>query len=136
MQEIITRRLICHHIEIYPEHRKFLGFEWIFEDGSTKYLQFCILPFGLSSAYGVFTKVLSLFTKSWRGIGIKTIIYLYRLQHLIVSRQTKLPANSSKMFYGPGQNIWNKIEKSSKIGKEKKGFISPFACFLIAIAKV
>ena len=26
-----------HHIEIHPEHRKFLGFEWTFEDGSTKY---------------------------------------------------------------------------------------------------
>ena len=25
-----------HHIQIHPEHRKFLGFEWIFEDGSTQ----------------------------------------------------------------------------------------------------
>ena len=26
--------------------------------------------------------------------------------------------------YKPGQNIWNKTEKSSKIGQEKKGLIS------------
>ena len=67
----------CYHrIEIHPEHRKFLGFEWTFEDGSTKYFQFCVLPFGLSSARYVFTKVLHRFTKRWRSIGIKTIIYI------------------------------------------------------------
>ena len=31
-----------HHIEIHAEHRKFLGFEWTFEDGSTRYFQFCV----------------------------------------------------------------------------------------------
>ena len=36
----------------------------------------------------------------------------------------------------PGQNIWNKIEKSCRTGQHKKSFISTFACFLIAIAKV
>ena len=65
-----------HHIEIHPEHRKFFGFEWTFEDGSTKYFHFCVLPFGLSSACYVFTKVLRPFTKRWRGIGIRAIIYI------------------------------------------------------------
>ena len=32
----------------------------------------------------------------------------------------------------PGQNIWNKIEKSSKIEKDKKNLITIFACFLTA----
>ena len=32
-----------HHIEIHPEHQKFLSFESSFEDGSTKYFQFCVL---------------------------------------------------------------------------------------------
>ena len=36
----------------------------------------------------------------------------------------------------PAQNIWNKIEKSSKTGEEKKSLISAFACFLTATAKV
>ena len=61
-----------HHIEIHPEHRKFLGFEWIFEDGSTKYFQLFVLPFGLSSACYVFTKLLHSFTKRWRYIDINT----------------------------------------------------------------
>ena len=65
-----------HHIEIHPEHRKFLGFEWTFEEGSTRYFQFCVLPFGLASACYVFTKALRPFTKRWRGRGIEAIIYI------------------------------------------------------------
>ena len=29
----------------------------------------------------------------------------------------------------PGQNIWNKLEKSSKTGMEKKSLVSISACF-------
>ena len=35
------------HIIIHTEHRKFLPFEWTYEDGSTKYFQSCVLPFCL-----------------------------------------------------------------------------------------
>ena len=35
-----------------------------------------------------------------------------------------------------GQNIWNKIKKSSKVGQGKKSLISAFAFFLAAIAKL
>ena len=38
--------------------------------------------------------------------------------------------------YNPGQNIWNKMQKSGKPEQEKKSLVSIFACFLIAIAKV
>ena len=41
-----------------------------------------------------------------------------------------------KQTYNPGQNIWNKLEKSSKIGQKKESLITTFACFLTAIAKV
>ena len=36
----------------------------------------------------------------------------------------------------PGQNICQKVKKSSKIGQDFKNLISNFACFLRAIAKV
>ena len=36
----------------------------------------------------------------------------------------------------PGQNIWNKIEKSCKNGQDRKSLISTFACFLTAFAKL
>ena len=41
-----------------------------------------------------------------------------------------------KSSNNPGQNILNKIEKSSKTGQGKKSLISTFACFLAATAKV
>ena len=65
-----------HHIEIHPEHQKFLGFESTFEDGSTKYFQFYVLHSVCHQHVTFFTKVLRPFTRRWRGIGIKAIIYI------------------------------------------------------------
>ena len=36
----------------------------------------------------------------------------------------------------PGQNIWQKLKKFSKIGQDFKNLISNFGCNLRAIAKV
>ena len=65
-----------HHIEIHPLHRKYLGFEWTFLDGSRRYFCFKVLPFGLNSASYLFTKVLRPFIKKWRAQGIKAVLYL------------------------------------------------------------
>jgi hypothetical protein len=45
-----------HHIDIHPDHQQFLGFSWNF-DGVQKYYVFNVLPFGISSAGHIFTKV-------------------------------------------------------------------------------
>ena len=37
--------------------------------------------------------------------------------------------------HNPGQNIRNKIEKSSKTRQDEKSLISTFACFLTDIAE-
>ena len=41
-----------------------------------------------------------------------------------------------KITYNPGQNIWYKVKKYSKIGQAIKNVISIFACFLTAIVNV
>ena len=38
--------------------------------------------------------------------------------------------------YNPGQDIWNKIDNSSKTGQGKKSLVYTFACFLTATAKL
>ena len=38
-----------HLVEIFPDHRQYLGFSWRF-DSVVKYFVFTVLPFGLSSA--------------------------------------------------------------------------------------
>ena len=39
-----------HHMEVFPDHRKYLAFACDFGDGVLKYFQFAVLPSGLSSA--------------------------------------------------------------------------------------
>ena len=65
-----------HHVPIAEEHRKYLGFSWKFADGSVKYFQFLVLPFGLASACYAFTKLLRPLVKKWRGKGIRCVLYL------------------------------------------------------------
>ena len=65
-----------HHVEIFPDHRKYLAFSWVFGDGAVKYFQFAVLPFGLSSAPYLFTKLLRPILTSWRSNGIPMAIFL------------------------------------------------------------
>ena len=65
-----------HHLDIFPAHRKFLGFSWAFEDGVPWFLQFNVLPFGLSTAPYIFTKLLRPLVKLWRGRGFHSVVYL------------------------------------------------------------
>ena len=65
-----------HHVEIFPDHRKYLAFCWDFGDGVVKYFQFTVLPFGLSSAPYLFTKLLKPILTSWRCKGIPMAIFL------------------------------------------------------------
>ena len=64
------------YIGIFPAHQKFLTFAWDFGTGSFRYFQVCVLPFGLSSAPFIFTKLFKPLLKSWRGRGIPIAIFL------------------------------------------------------------
>ena len=45
-----------HHVEIFQPHQTFLGFSWEFR-GETRFYVFTVLPFGLSVAPYIFTKI-------------------------------------------------------------------------------
>ena len=64
-----------HHIDINRNFWKFLGFSWKFS-GVTKYFVFTVLPFGLSSACYLFTRMLRPFVARWRSFGIFAIVYI------------------------------------------------------------
>ena len=64
-----------HHIKIHENDVGYLGFAWDF-GGHTKYFVFLVMPFGLSSASYVFTKMLRPLVKKWRGQGIRCVIYV------------------------------------------------------------
>ena len=65
-----------HHVEIFAEHRKHLSFSWIFSSSVTRYFQFSVLPFGLSSTPYMFTKLLKPLVKKWRTEGKSIVVFL------------------------------------------------------------
>ena len=63
------------HVDIYPEHAKFLGF--IREgNGKIRYYMFLVLPFGVVSGPKVFTKLIRALVKHWRFQGNTLVSYL------------------------------------------------------------
>ena len=64
-----------HHVDIFPEHTKFLGFSWE-KDGIVRYYVYNSLPFGISTAGHIFTKVLRVLIKYWRSLGHRVIMFL------------------------------------------------------------
>jgi len=64
-----------HHIAIFPDHRTYLGFSCDFS-GTQRYFVFNVLPFGLSTAGYIFSKVTRVLVKLWRSEGRKVIMYL------------------------------------------------------------
>lgn len=69
-------------IPIHADHRKYLKFEW-----NSTLFEFICLPFGLSLAPRVFTKVLKPFVASIRNKGIRLVIYLDDMAIISSSRE-------------------------------------------------
>ena len=64
-----------HHIEIEQSCRTYLGFSWEVND-QVKFFVFNVLPFGLSSAPFLFTKVTKPLVQRWRSQGFRVLMYL------------------------------------------------------------
>lgn len=64
-----------HHVDIHRDYQKFLGFSW-YDGEKVRFYVFTVLPFGLSSAPFLFTKLLRPMVKYWRGLGYSIVVYL------------------------------------------------------------
>ena len=65
-----------HHVEIFPDHRKYRGFAWKITNEKIRYFMFNVLPFGLSTAPYIFTKLVRPLVKLWRCRGFHPVVYL------------------------------------------------------------
>ena len=65
-----------HHVSIFPDHCKYFGFSCPFSGSKPRFFEFKQLPFGLSSACYVFTKITRQLVKFWRSQGINNFIYI------------------------------------------------------------
>ena len=64
-----------HHIDIHPDQCQLLGFLYTDYTGRDRFFIFQVLPFGLSSAGFIFTKMLRVLIKYWRGQHIKILAF-------------------------------------------------------------
>ena len=64
-----------HHIRINPTQWKLLGFSYTDHTECTRYFHFCVLPFGLSSAGFIFTKILRVLIQHWRERQIRILAF-------------------------------------------------------------
>ena len=60
-----------HHVDVANHHWKYLGFNWEGID-----YVFTVLPFGLSTACYIFTKIVRPLVHYWRARGLCILVYL------------------------------------------------------------
>ena len=81
-----------HHVDINPEHQKYFRGS----DGVTGYYMFTVLPFVLSTACYIFTKLMRALVKYWRSRGLKAIVYLHD-GIIAVEQESKAVSESSQV---------------------------------------
>ena len=83
-----------HHVDIHEDCQQYLGFSWV-KKGVRRFYTFRVLPFGLSTACYVFTKLLRPLVKRWRSKAIRSIVYID--DGIIVSKSEQLCLTDQKL---------------------------------------
>ena len=65
-----------YHLSIYPPHQKFLGIAADLPDGSRRFYQYTVLPFGLAPAAAIMTRIVKPILAYLASLGIRASIYL------------------------------------------------------------
>ncbi|XP_072025653.1 uncharacterized protein [Amphiura filiformis] len=102
-----------HHVDIFTPHQKFLGFSWQF-NGMDRFFVFTVLPFGLTSAGHVFTKILRPLVRHWRALGFFLVLYLddgwcrapNRESASLISKRVKSDLISAGLVPNCEKSIW------------------------------
>lgn len=130
-----------HHVDIHPDYQSFLGFRWKFSNNNLfRYFVFTVLPFGLSSAPFIFTKVLKPLEKYWRIHGVNIALFLddgFIIEHdqntcrsLSIKIKSDLKSsgfvtNDEKSIWEPSQCIqwlglvWNSVNGTISISNRR-----------------
>ncbi|CAJ0601770.1 unnamed protein product [Cylicocyclus nassatus] len=108
-----------HHVKVCDDHLQYLGFKW-----QGEIYQFLCLPFGLSSAPHIFTKLLRPFVKKWRSLGLDAAIYLddglifgpssSSCSHAVDAVRADL--TKAGFFFAEEKCSWTPAQKSSWLG--------------------
>eukprot|EP00057_Strongylocentrotus_purpuratus_P017653 XP_011672127.1 PREDICTED: uncharacterized protein LOC105442056 isoform X3 [Strongylocentrotus purpuratus] len=125
-----------HHVEIFREHRTYLGFSWDYED-QKRYFIFNVLPFGISTAGYIFTKLTRPVIAHWRSQGNNVIMYLDdglvickdRMSAITLSRQIREELKQLGFLIAEEKCNWNPTTRQTWLGldwvtSENKVYIS------------
>ena len=112
-----------HHLDILESHQKYLGFSWIV-DGIERFFVFTVLVFGLASALFIFTKVVRVLIKHWRGMAIQIFAFVddflggakSREQAAEASAQVKGDLECSGFTVCPEKTQWHPVQKGEHLG--------------------
>ena len=112
-----------HHVELFPDHRQYLGFSWNF--GSVvKHFVFTVLPFGMPSAPYIFSNFVRSLITYWRGLGRRVVTFLddgicRRPDYascLVHSRLCRSDLHSVGFFVNLQKSVWEPSQVGAWLG--------------------
>ena len=109
-----------HHVDIFPDHRKYLVFSWDFGTSVDRYFQFTVLPFRLSSAPFNFTKLLKPLEAHWRGQGIPIALFF---DDGIGAGSSMNSAKINSSIVRILHAVASKLTKKSLVGSPRENFL-------------
>jgi Reverse transcriptase (RNA-dependent DNA polymerase) len=113
-----------HHVAINPIRSKYLGFSFHWPNGVQRFFEFTQLPFGLSSACYIFTKLTRPLIKYWRAHGLNVFIYIddglsvcsSRAQALRASAQVRLDLKQAGFVVSEKNSHWDPAGRIQWLG--------------------
>ena len=112
-----------HHVEIFQDHRQYLGFSWNF--GSVaKHFVFTVLPFGTSSTPYIFSKLVRSLVNYWCGLGRRVVTFLDDgiggspdyASCLVHSRLCRSDLDSADFFVNLQKSVWEPSQVGTWLG--------------------
>ncbi|XP_044180060.1 uncharacterized protein LOC122961513 [Acropora millepora] len=112
-----------HHVEIFPDHRQYLGFSWNF--GSVvKFFVFSVLPFGFTSTPYIFSKLVRSLVNYWRGLGRRVVTFLDDgiggspdyASCLVLSRSCRSDLDFAGFFVNLQKSLWEPSQVGAWLG--------------------
>lgn len=115
-----------HHIDIFMPHTEYLGFCWENGNGSVIYYKFLVLPFGISTAPYVYTKVCRPLIAKWRGEGKLVLMFLDdgygcgKDYHSTLNMACDIKQDLLKSGFVPkaGKCVWTPVQSLQFLGAE------------------
>ena len=106
-------------MDMAPPHFKYLGFAW-----EGHFYVFTVLPFGLSSACYMFTKLLRPLVRYWRARALRILVYLDdglcavagRLKALVASELVRTTLARAGFVVHLIKSIWEPIQRLPWLG--------------------